>query len=503
MQAISAIDMGSNAIRMVIGRLNASQDEVEVVDNIRIPVRLGQDVFSVGQIGEPTMQAALDAFSRFRKTADEFDVKRIRAVATSAMREAENSDILVDRIVQQTGIQVEIISGEEEARLVHIAVGKAIDLEHKTAVLIDIGGGSIEVAIARDSQIITTESYDIGTVRLLRRLDDSDEPSFRVLLREYTQSVRRYINRELDKLKVDVCIGTGGNIEEMGNLRKKLFKQDTDRLITVSELEDLEEKLSKMTVDQRIKKLKLRPDRADVILPATMALLMIAREAHIKEIKIPGVGLKDGVLWDMIPGSTRAHLPQREQALTSAMRLGQKYQFDAQHGARVAKTARSIFDQTSELHNLEESDRLLLEVAAILHDIGHFIGALDHDQHGYYILKNSPLIGLDERQQEIVANIIRYHRKAAPTKNQDEHFKALAQKDRLIVTKLCALLRLADATEVSHTTRIQKVELKKAKGCWQLKLFGEGNLLLEGWALEKRKALFEDVFGTKLEMSDG
>jgi exopolyphosphatase/guanosine-5'-triphosphate,3'-diphosphate pyrophosphatase len=503
MQTISAIDMGSNAIRMVVGRLNRTQDEVEVINNIRIPVRLGQDVFSVGQIGEPTMQAAVDTFSRFQKTADEFDVKQIRAVATSAMREAENGEILVDRIVQQTGIHVEVISGEEEARLVHLAVGKAIDLQHKKAMLIDIGGGSIEVAIARDNKIITTESYDIGTVRLLRKLDDSDEQSFRVLLREYTQSVRRYIKRELGKLKVDVCIGTGGNIEEMGNLRRKLFKGETDRLIKVSELEDLEEKLSKMTVDQRIKKLKLRPDRADVILPATMALMMIAREARIKEIEIPGVGLKDGVLWDMIPLSAGAHLPDREQAWTSAMHLGHKYQFDARHGARVAKTARSIFEQTAELHNLEESDRLLLEVAAILHDIGHFIGALDHDQHGYYILKNSPLIGLDERQHEIVANIIRYHRKAAPTKSQDEHFKALAQKDRLLVTKLCALLRLADATEVTHTTRIHAVELEKAKGRWRLKMFGEGNLLLERWALEKRKALFEDVFGTPLEISDG
>lgn len=501
MQTISAIDVGSNAIRMVVGRVNTNQDQVEAIENIRIPVRLGQDVFSVGHIGEPTMQATVDTFLRFRKTADQFNVERIRAVATSAMREAENSDLLVDRIAQQTGIQVEIISGEEEARLVHLAVGKAINLQHKKAVLIDIGGGSIEVAISQGNKLIMTESYDIGTVRLLRNLDDGAPRSFRLLLREYTESVRRHIKRELGKLKLDLCIGTGGNLEEMGNLRKKLFKRDSNRLITISELESLEEKLSKMTVEQRIKKLKLRPDRADVILPATMALSMIAREAHIKEIEIPGVGLKDGVLWDMMPLTTGSQLPQRQQAWTSATRLGQKYHFDAEHGVRVAKAARSIFDQTLELHNLEESDRLLLEVASILHDIGHFVGTLNHDKHGYYILKNSPLIGLDERQHEIVANLIRYHRKATPT-NQDEHFKALAQKDRLIVTKLCALLRLADATEVSHTARIDKIALQKAKGRWQLKMFGEGNLLLERWALEKRKALFEDVFGTQLEIRE-
>lgn len=499
MHTISAIDVGSNAIRMVVGSVSPDQDQVEVIENIRIPVRLGQDVFSIGHIGEPTMQAAMDAFLRFHKMADQFEVRQMRAVATSAMREAENSDILIDRIIQKTGIQVEIISGEEEARLVHLAVGKAINLQHKKAVLIDIGGGSIEVVISQGDKILITESYDMGTVRLLRNLDDSAQRSFRELLREYTQSVRHHIKQELGKVKLDLCIGTGGNPEELGDLRKKIFKRDSNQLVTVSELESLEEKFSNMTVEQRMKKLNLRPDRADVILPATMMLYMIAREAHVKEIQIPRVGLKDGVLWDMVPLSLRSHLPRQEQTRISATRLGLKYQFDGVHAMRVAETARTIFDQTLALHNLEEDDCLLLEVAAILHDIGHFIGSLNHDQHGYYILKNSPLIGLDARQHDIVANVIRYHRKTAPT-NHDEQFKALAQKDRLVVTKLCALLRLADSSEVSHTTRIYKVTLKKSKGHWQLKMEGDGNLLLERWALEKRKNLFEEVFGTQLKI---
>ena len=501
MQTIAAIDVGSNAIRMVVGRVNSAQDKIESIDNTRIPVRLGQDVFSIGHIGEPSMQAALDAFLRFRQIADQFEVKQIRAIATSAMREAENSDFLIDRVVQQTGIRVEVISGEEEARLVHLAVRQAINLRHKKAVLIDIGGGSIEVAISRDDKLISTESYDMGTVRLLRNLDDSTHKSFHTLLQEYTESVRRRIKRELGKLKLDLCIGTGGNIEEMGNLRKRLFKRDTNDLITVSELESLDEKLSEMSVNQRIKKLGLKPDRADVILPATIVLHMITREAHIKEIQIPHVGLKDGVLWDMLPLTVGPHLPSREQIWTSATHLGQKYQFDGEHGAQVAKNARSLFNQTLSLHNLDEEDRLLLEVASLLHDIGHFIDTLDHDKHGYYILKNSPLIGLDERQQDIVANVVRYHRKTVPT-NQDEHFKALAQKDRLIVTKLCALLRLADAIDVSHTGRIGKVTMRKMKGNWQLILHGEGNLLLEKWALGKRKLLFEEVFGTRLDILD-
>ena len=266
--------------------------------------------------------------------------------------------------------------------------------------------------------------------------------------KEYTQSVRRRIKREFGRLKFELCIGTGGNIEELGNLRKKLLKRDSNQLLTVDELEILDSKLSKMTVEQRMEKLDLKPDQADVIAPAVMVLRMIAREARIKAIRIPGVGLKDGVLWDMIPVSTRLRLPRVQQAWTSAMRLGQKYHFDAGHGIQVTRTALSLFDQTQQAHQLEEEERLSLRVASLLHDIGHFIGAHDHDRHGYYILKNSPLIGLDEHQQVLVAVIVRNHRKST-MKNLEEYSKDLSRKDQLTISRLCALLRLADAIEVS------------------------------------------------------
>lgn len=499
MQTISAIDVGSNAIRMAVGQINSTQNQVDVIENIRIPVRLGQDVFTDGFLSEPTMQAALDAFRRFRKIADGYDVKQIRAVATSAMREAENGRSLIRRVARHTGIHMEVISGEEEARLVHIAVGKVIDLQDRKAVLIDIGGGSIEVALSQNNRLITTESYDMGTVRMLRRLDDRAFGDFLDLLSEYTASVRKRIKREFGKLKFDLCIGTGGNMEELGSLRKRLFKSDSSRLITIDELEALDEKLGKMTLEQRMRKLDLKPDRADVIAPAAKVLYMIAREAKIKEIQIPGVGLKDGVLWDMIPVSPGPTPPRGEQAWTSAMRLGQKYHFDAEHGIRVARTAQSIFDQTRHLHKMQEDECLLLRVASLLHDIGHFIGSQNHDLHGYYILKNSPMIGLEEHQQELIAVIVRNHRRST-LKSQEEYLKTLAQKDRRIVGNLCSLLRLADAIEISHTTRIGGVTMEQDKHCWQLRLNGQGNLLLEKWALAKGKSLFEEVFKTQLEV---
>jgi exopolyphosphatase/guanosine-5'-triphosphate,3'-diphosphate pyrophosphatase len=256
-----------------------------------------------------------------------------------------------------------------------------------------------------------------------------------------------------------------------------------------------------MSVEERIRKLKLKPDRADVILPASIVLQMIVHEAKIMEVIIPNVGLKDGVLWDMVFNAQKSRgVSPREQAWTSAMRLGNKYQFDAEHARHVAYHAGRLFDQTSALHNLDEQNKLFLEIGALLHDIGYFINTVDHNKHGYYILKASPLIGLFETQQNIVANIMLYHRKATPS-IEDAGFRSLSPKDRLVVMKLSALMRLADGLDVSHTGRVKDIQLEKQKNIWNLKLQGEGDLMLEKWALEKRQRLFQDVFGVKLEIT--
>ena len=506
---IAAIDVGSNAIRMMVSRLNAD-GLLETLENLRLPVRLGQDAFTSGQFSEQTMQMVVDVFLRFCKVAEAFDVSQTRAVATSAMRETANSDLLIERIARETGFGIEVISGEEEARLIHFAVSNAVDIKNKHAILIDIGGGSVEVTLSDGENILSSESYGMGTVRLLKKLKSTGgmKLAFSRLVREYAESARRHIEREIGIEKIDLCLGTGGNIEEMGKLRKRLFKREHDDVISIDELERLVEKLSEMSIAARIKKLNLRPDRADVILPAAVVLRMIAREVGVKDVLIPGVGLKDGVLIDMAHQVVGPRLPRRDQALASAERMGRKYAYDAEHAVFTACMAVHIFNQSLSLHHLTEDERLLLEIAAMLHDIGHFVNTIDHDKHGYYLLMHHPLIGLTSVEQEIVANIVRYHRKDSPTV-ADENFKRLLPKDRLTVTKLCALLRLTDALDTSHTARVRGVnfeqrllpELGQNRGAtWQLQLFGNGDFMLEKWTLEKRKALFQSVFGIKLEI---
>lgn len=500
MQIIAAIDAGSNALRMSVGRLGAD-GQLEVVENIRVAVRLGSEAFTSGLISETTLQDAADAFLRFRRIADDFFVTDLRAVATSALREARNSDVLIERVARLADITLEVIAAEEEARLIHLAVAREIDLRGKRAILVDIGGGSVEVTISDGENIICTESYDLGAVRLLKRFGESQvgRPSFKHLVRESTEAARRRIEHEIGANAVDLCIGTGGNLEELGELRKRLFRHDSAKLVTVRELEELFGILARLTVAERIEQLRLRPDRADVILPACVVMHSIATMISVQAVRVPGVGLKDGILRDVASRLSPAPA-RRGQVWSSALRLAGKYQTDAAHGALVADLACQLFDQSLDLHGLGRDEPLLLEVAALLHDVGRFVNAVDYDRHGHYLLSHSFVFGLTGPQQAVVANLVRYHRRTTPSLSH-EHFRALPAADRVKVEKLAALLRLADGVDTGHAGRVSRVTLEASGNLWRLQLHGEGDLALERWSLAKRRALFQKIFGVDLQIA--
>jgi exopolyphosphatase/guanosine-5'-triphosphate,3'-diphosphate pyrophosphatase len=508
MQKIAAIDTGSNALRLVVGTLDDNW-RVEPVEYVRTPIRLGEDVFTNGThaiLRETTIQQAVDAFIQFRRIIDDFGVSRLRAVGTCAVREAQNSEILIDRIAQTSGINLEVINGDEEARLVHMAVASAMELGEKRAVLVDIGGGSVELTVTKGANIISTNSLNLGTVRLLQQLNGKNgsgsTQTFAKLLHKLTESARRRIEQEIGGEKIDICVATGGNVEEIGKLRQRIFKRDDDRSVTLEELDKLIDQLERMSVRERIRRLDMRPDRADVILPASLVLKLVADICGVKEILIPNVGLKNGILIDMARSMAQEkQLPDRAQVWESAMRIGRKYQFDLEHGSLISKLAGRLFDQSMRLHLMDGEERLILEIGALLHDVGHFINTVDHDQHGYYILKANHVIGLSERQQEMVAGLVQFHRKGLPYRDEAISPK-LSQKDRLTVTKLCAFLRLADALDTSHTQRVTDAILSQSISGWRLRLVGQDDLSLEKWSVMKRRILFQDIFGVSLDVDE-
>src|SRR5437667_9358299 len=367
MPTIAAIDVGTNAIRLCIANVNGDRG-YQTVYNVRAPVRLGQDVFTKGAISAHTIDKTVETFTEFKQKLEEHAVTHTKAVGTCALREAINRDAVLKAVNKASGIEISIIGGEEEARLIHLAAKATVNLKNKVALLIDIGGGSVEVVLADDTNVLCTESYAMGTVRLLKILDEkAGEERFNQLVTEYVDATQRRLEQEIGNQAIDVCVGTGGSIEAIGELRKELFQKNSNQKVTLEELKGLVKKLRGSSFEQRIQDLRLRPDRADVIVPAAIVLQKIVQQAGVSEVVIPGIGLKDGVLLELRNQiRDREKSLHREQVVQSARRLGKKYFYDEKHAVTVAKLAVQIFDQMKTFHEMDDESRLILEVAGLL-----------------------------------------------------------------------------------------------------------------------------------------
>jgi exopolyphosphatase / guanosine-5'-triphosphate,3'-diphosphate pyrophosphatase len=502
MPTIAAIDVGSNAIRLSIANVN-SDGGFQTVYSVREPIRLGQDVFTKGIISAHTIARMLESFNTFKQKLEEHGVTHVKAVGTSALREATNREVVLRAVNKATGLEISIIGAEEEARLIHQAAKAIVNLKNKVALLVDIGGGSVEVVLADDSTVLCTESYAMGSVRLLKILDEkAGEERFNQLVTEYVDATQRRLEQEIGNQKIDVCVGTGGSIESIGELRKEFFDKNSNQKVTAEELKALVKKLRATTFEQRIQDLRLRPDRADVIIPAAIVLQKIVQQSGVSEVVIPGIGLKDGVLRELVSQiAEQKKLLYRDQVIESARRLGKKFFFDEKHGTTVAKLAVQIFDQMKDFHELDSEARLILEVAALLHDVGYYVGVSNHHKHAFYLIQASPLVGLTQLQTDIVANVARYHRKSQP-KTQHKPYVDLAPKHRLTIAKLAGILRLADALDHEHASTVESVEVDYKRPRFMFRLKGKGDMLLEKWALVNKRDLFESVFEGSVVVED-
>jgi exopolyphosphatase/guanosine-5'-triphosphate,3'-diphosphate pyrophosphatase len=294
---IAAIDAGSNGMRLAVAGME-DDGSVREIENIREPVRLGADAFATGQLSDTTIDAAVAAFERFQGLIKEHGATHVRAVATSAAREASNSRTLVARIRKATNIRLEIIDGLEEAQLVFAGVASAVDLTHRSAMLIDMGGGSVELTIARNGLALGCETLALGAVRLLAQMKElgKSESDADDLIAPFRGAVSGLVKAEIKDEKPDICIGTGGNLECLGRLRGPLLGKEKLGKVKLADLDVMIDKLLAMTPAQRIEKLGLRPDRADVVAIAAIVLRMVMQDAGVARTLTPGVGLNQGLL---------------------------------------------------------------------------------------------------------------------------------------------------------------------------------------------------------------
>lgn len=540
MARLAAIDIGSNAIRLrivdvdppALGAFSAGREALRAgaagatgVDSPRFhpfrdvhadraPVRLGHDVFTKGRLEPGVIGAACEALRRFRAAMDAAKVDRYRAVATSAAREAQNGDLFVERAAREAGVHVEVIEGVEEARLVQIAVRERIAFGERTAVLVDIGGGSTELTVLRGRGAVYARSLPVGTVRMVEAFLEDRRPvdaGHRRLVEEYVDRVMADATREILELLgdgaegggIDLLVGTGGNIETLADLCPVAGAPAEGRGIDVAAMARLLDELSLRTPEERVQDYGLRPDRADTIVPAATILSRIARVFGQRTIAAPGVGLKEGVLVDL----ARAHFVEPDirgetAAVTDAcLRLGRRYHFDEQHGTLVARFADRLFDDLASRHRLGPRDRILLRAAALLHDIGDFVRYEGHHKHSYYIIIHSDLMGLTPEERALVANIARYHRKSPPNLDHD-NFRALSREARSKVKAMASILRIADALDREHRAKVTEVSGRIEGDTLLLEVQGAEDRALEEWTVVAKAGMLRDALGLEVRIVD-
>jgi exopolyphosphatase / guanosine-5'-triphosphate,3'-diphosphate pyrophosphatase len=507
MARIAAIDMGSNAIRFYVVE-TGGDSPYRVLENLREPIRLGGDVFLKGTIREENIRKAETAFRRFRQLLKAHGVQTVRAVATCATREASNADLLLSRLERASGIRVEVISGDEEARLITLAVGKKIPLGKKSVLIVDLGGGSVEITFVENGRITLADSHNFGAVRLLDMLSSAEEDlrSAGQLLGEYMDLVGRKLSRRGNGKKASLFVATGGNIESIASIPDVRAEPHPDYPETVcikaGNLRRLMEELSGMSMKSRMERFGLREDRADVILPACFVYHRIAELNGSEEILIPRVSLKDGVIQEILEQAKGAEhlLDLREQVGVSCREMVARYKLDQKHTEKVADLALSLFDQTEPLHGLGKQERIYLEAAALLHDVGYFISMQKHHKHSHYIIANSEIVGLTPAERLIVAGISRYHRKATPDPAHPE-YEALPKKDRSTVSSLSAILRIADALDKEHNSAVRSVECRLQNGSLLLRAVSRKSCRLEAMSVTANAAMFREHFGVDVQLT--
>ena len=499
----ACVDMGSNAIRFFAAEFSSPR-EWRVLASERVPIRLGHGVFLNGRLSTEAMDGALSALILFATKLRMLKVPLFRMTCTSAVREAANGNAFLKQIQRETGLKGEVISGFEEARLLHLAVKHAIAMGPRPWLIVDVGGGSVEMTLADEAGITWTESHTMGAVRLLEELTVNAESPGRLrrLLEEYISTLNLHSASRLKKPAG--LIATGGNIETIADLIGSSRGRGPVRILR-KDLRSLIDSLSRLPFARRVKDLGLKPDRADVILPAALVYDRAAALVHAREIRVPRAGLKEGILMDLVDEATaqRSHEERTDrQVWAGAVALGRRYLFDEPHGTHVAALALSLFDQCLPLHGLKGAERRILMAAAVTHDIGTHVSFKKHHKHSYYLISESELPDFTPRQMLLAANVARYHRKAEPAEAH-ENFAVLADAERRTVEVLAAILRIADALDREHRQKVAGVQARLRARVVELTLEGEGDLLLERWALRRKAGLFEKVFQRDLNIAEG
>lgn len=491
---IAAIDIGTNSIHMIVVETKPDRT-FEVIDREKKMVKLGEGLFSGGVLTQRAFEEGLETVRRYCNLAEKSGCTEILAVATSATREASNGGDFLRAIHKATGVRARVISGKEEGQLIFRAVRHALDLEDENVLVLDIGGGSVETVVGNKESVLLNESLRLGVLRMLERLGEADKLSTKKLdrLKGYMAGVTGEVMEEAHKHAPTRIIGTSGTIRALGEACREMTGGEPWRTVnaqTVSfeDLAKLVNKLTGMKATSRTDFASISPERADNIHLGGMMLLEVMTALSFEKLTLCDASLREGVILDYldrrgIETPSTAHISELRRR--SVVELARKYDRDDPHEQHIAHLALELFDSTRPLHSLENDSRNLLEYAGLLHSIGQQISFKKRHKHSSYIVRHSGLRGLTDREVELVALLVRYHRRARP-KKKHKKFKYLSKGDRQAVRVLSGLLRIAVGLDRGQSQVVKGVRARSHEEELTFYLKGRGDLELELWSARRR-----------------
>jgi exopolyphosphatase / guanosine-5'-triphosphate,3'-diphosphate pyrophosphatase len=483
-EIIAAIDVGTNAVRLELAKV-LSEDTFETLHSERDPVRPGEGLFATGVLQKAVVDRLVATLRRYAALCRRYK-SRVRAVATSALREAKNRDEVVKRVKKESGLTLEVISGREEARLICLGVlhGKP---ETQKSLNIDIGGGSTEIILAMGQRPVELKSLDMGAVRLseLFKLKDTVAKKQLDVMRDFVDEL---IEKALPKGLANAPVSALGSSGTIGAV-VDFARSEGMGHATSDELQWAVEELALMSLERRRKRFDVR--RADIILAGAVILERVVRYLKIKSVTPVNRGLREGVLYDLL--QKRKPDSDDHSLLDAALSFGRRLAFGEAHAKQVARLSLRLFDGLAPVHKLPASVRPWLEVAALLHDVGHVVSHNRHHKHSQYLILNAELPGLSERERQLVAAMARFHRRSQPTV-EHEALQGFSLTEIRLVRKCSALLRVADSLDRSHRQPVTDVAIQFSGAKISLKLKSKQSVDLEVWDVGHDAEFFKMVF---------
>jgi exopolyphosphatase/guanosine-5'-triphosphate,3'-diphosphate pyrophosphatase len=499
---LAAIDIGTNSVHMIVVRVRPDFS-FEVVDREKEMVRLGAGGLDGKKLTHEAMTSALQALSKFERLARSHQVDEILAAATSATREAENGGEFLADIERTTGIRPRIITGPEEARLIHIAAVYGVDTP-KATVVIDIGGGSVEITLGAGPKVQFARSFKIGVIRLSERFVTTDPLSGRderKLVKHIGEQVDRYV-RHVVAAGFDRVIGTSGTILSIGTVatamdRGTVPSEIRNLRVSAKSIRRFRKEVTELDLEKRLQLPGLDPRRADLTVAGAVLIDTLLRKLNASEITLCDLALREGLVLDYIHRH-RSEIARVDRypdvRRRSTIELAERCNWEADHSRQVTRLALALFDQTKDLHGLSDREREWLEYASLLHDIGNHISYERHHQHSYYLIKNGDLRGFEPEEIEVMALLTRYHRRARPKRSHPGYGK-LSKPLRRTVKALSVFLQLAETLDRSRNGVVRKVEVRERNGALRLDVYAVGDVELEVWAANRQLSALEATLG--------